>query len=145
MSQPTSFRLAPELVRRIGEAAAEYGTSTTSLVAAVLDEGLKTRQHPGIVYRDGPTGRRAGVVGGPDVWEIVRALRQTPGKGEQRIARLAREIGIEPGTIRLATDFYAAYPDEVDTRIALDQRAAERIRERIARREQLLSDEMAAR
>jgi hypothetical protein len=33
--------------------------------------------HPGIVFRDGPTGRRAGLAAGPDVWEVVSALRST--------------------------------------------------------------------
>jgi hypothetical protein len=28
--------------------------------------------HPGIVCRDGPAGRRPGVVGGPDVWEVIQ-------------------------------------------------------------------------
>lgn len=32
-------------------------------------------EHPGIVFRPGPTGRRAGLAGGPDVWEVVRAVR----------------------------------------------------------------------
>jgi hypothetical protein len=32
-------------------------------------------EHLEIVFRTGPTGRRAGLVDGPDVWEIVRAVR----------------------------------------------------------------------
>ena len=32
-------------------------------------------EHPGIVFRDGPTRRRAAVAGGPDVWEIIRAVK----------------------------------------------------------------------
>jgi hypothetical protein len=42
----------------------------TALVTAVLDEGLKIGRFSGIVYRDGPTGRRAGLAAGPDVWEV---------------------------------------------------------------------------
>ncbi len=32
-------------------------------------------EHPGVVFRPGPTGRRAALVGGPDVWEVIRAIR----------------------------------------------------------------------
>lgn len=54
-----------------------------------MAEGLDTLHHPGIVYRDGPTGRRAALAMGPDVWEIVSALRHTKGAQERRVATLA--------------------------------------------------------
>ncbi|MCY7419874.1 MAG: DUF5615 family PIN-like protein [Chloroflexi bacterium] len=57
MAHPTSFRLPPELLARIDGEAAERGITVTALVTSLLDEGLKTRAFPGIVYRDGPTGR----------------------------------------------------------------------------------------
>ena len=139
MPRPTSFRLPEDLLERIDNEATSAGSSATTLVASILDEGLKTRRFPGIVYRDGPTGRRAAVVGGPDVWEIIRALRQTPGKDERRVRTLAEELGLSATQIRLAIDFYGVNPAEVDDRIAADDLAAEQLRERIDRRERLLS------
>ncbi|MGH3769091.1 MAG: hypothetical protein ACRDS0_21610 [Pseudonocardiaceae bacterium] len=38
------------------------------------DEALRVEEHPGISLRPGPTGRRAGLVGGPDVWEVIETL-----------------------------------------------------------------------
>ena len=38
------------------------------------EEGARRDEHPLITFRDGPTGRRAGLVGGPDVWEVVMWL-----------------------------------------------------------------------
>ena len=58
------------------------GASITQLVSSLLDEGLKTRRFPGVVYRSGPVGRRAALVGGPDVWEVVRDLRRR-GRAEE--------------------------------------------------------------
>ena len=139
MRRPTSFRLPEELLGRLDEEAATRGTSVTGLVATILDEGLKTGRFPGIVYRDGPTGRRAGLVGGPDVWEIVRALKQAPGQGEQRVRGLADEVGLPVQRIRLALDFYAAFPEEASARIAADARAAARMRDIIDQRERLLA------
>ncbi|MDZ7734263.1 MAG: hypothetical protein U5R31_15355 [Acidimicrobiia bacterium] len=108
-------------------------------MTSLLDEGLKTRRFPGIVYRDGPTGRRAALVGGPDVWEIVRAVSEAKGRGETRLRSVAEAHDVPLARARLAVEFYAAYPDEIDERIEADQRAADRIRDEIDRREQLLS------
>jgi hypothetical protein len=139
MAAPASFRLPEELLERVAEEASERNTSVTALVSMLLDEGLKIRRFPGIVYRDGPSGRRAGVVGGPDVWEIVAALKHAPGRGEQRLRRVSDEIGVPLSQLRVALDFYSAHPDEVDARIAANERAAERMRKLIERRERLLS------
>jgi hypothetical protein len=70
LALPTSFRLPEDLLKRLDDEASSRGTSVTALVTAVLDEGLKIGRFSGIVYRDGPTGRRAGLAAGPDVWEV---------------------------------------------------------------------------
>lgn len=115
------------------------GTSVTSLVATLLDEGLKTRRFPGVVYRDGPAGRRAGLVGGPDIWEIVRDLQHAPGRGMKRIDHVAAQSNVPARQVRLAADFYAANPEEIDRSLEMDERVAERTRRIIDQREQLLS------
>lgn len=139
MAHPTSFRLPDDLIDRLDEEARATGASVTSLVSTLLDEGLKTRRFAGIVYRGGPTGRRAGLVGGPDVWEVVRDVRSAEGRGEARLHRVAAQSGVPIGRLHLAIDFYTAHSAEIDVRIAADEQAAARVRELIERREQLLS------
>ena len=80
-------------------------------------------EHPGIVFRDGPTGRRAGLVGGPDVWEVVRAVRSAratePELDEEGILTLvATNAGLPLRLIRTAVRYWASYPDEIDAEIA---------------------------
>jgi hypothetical protein len=139
VSRPTSFRLPEDLLERLDQEADASGTSVTTLVASLLDEGINTRRFPGIIYRDGPTGRRAGLVAGPDIWEIIRNVRTASGRGDKRLRAVADSAGLALTQVRLAVDFYAAHPDEIDRRIEADDRAAERIRGLIERREQLLS------
>lgn len=139
MTRPTSFRLPEDLLRRLDTEATASGTSATALVTTLIDEGLKTRNFPGIVYRNGPAGRRAALIAGPDVWEIVRAIRFASGRGDQRLRRVAEESGVPIQQVRLVVDFYSAYPDDVDERIEADLEAASRVREVIDRREHLLS------
>lgn len=139
MARPTSFRLDEELLKRIEAESRVASTSVTSLVSSLLDEGLKTRQFPGVVYRSGPSGRRAGLVGGPDVWEVIRDLRHWPGRGMERVERLAEDLGLSVMLVMLATDFHSAFPDEIEARIEADERAAEQIRLQAQRRDALLS------
>ena len=139
MPRPTSFRLDEELLERIEAESRAASTSVTSLVSSLLDEGLKTRQFPGVVYRSGPSGRRAGLVGGPDVWEVIRDLRHWPGRGMDRVKRLAEDLGLSVRLVMLATDFHSAFPDEIEDRIEEDARVAEQIRLRAQRRDALLS------
>lgn len=138
MANPTSFRLPSELLERLDAEGAQRGTTVTGLVTSLLDEGLKTRRFPGVVYRDGPTGRRAGLVGGPDVWEVVRAVRDAPGSGEARVRYVARESELPEALVHLAVDFAAAYPEEIEPRIQQDEAIAARGREEAGRRERLL-------
>ena len=42
--------------------------SISSIGERQIDEGLRMEAHPGIVFRNGPSGRRAGLAAGPDVW-----------------------------------------------------------------------------
>jgi hypothetical protein len=139
MARPTSFRLPEELLDRLEEEGRSSGMSITALVASLLDEGLNTRRFPGVVYRDGPAGRRAGLVGGPDIWEVARDLGKAPGRGMRRLEHLAAETGIPVSRLRLAVDFYAAFPEEIERLIEADAQAARRARRSIDERERLLS------
>ena len=139
MPRPTSFRLPEELLERIEVESRSVGASITQLVSSLLDEGLKTRRFPGVVYRNGPRGRRAALVGGPDVWEVVRDLAAAPGRGMDRVENLVAETGLTTASVLLAADFYASFPEEVDALIEADERAAEEVRRQAHRREQLLS------
>lgn len=139
MPRPTSFRLPEDLLDRLEAESRSARTSVTQLVSVLLDEGLKTRRFPGVVYRTGPAGRRAALLGGPDVWEVVRDLAHAPGRGMERVENLATETGLPAPSVLLAADFYAAFPEEVDALIEADERASEEVRRQAGRREQLLS------
>ena len=76
-------------------------------------------EHPGVIFRDGPMGRRATLVGGPDAWEVIRALRSArsaePDLAEPELLDLvADNTGVALRLLRVAVDYWAAYPDEVD-------------------------------
>lgn len=82
--------------------------------------------HPGIVFRDGPAGRRAGLAGGADVWEVIEALHNTGEKGERAIFATAEWGSLSVAQVRTAVRYYADYRDDVDDRIRLNREEAER-------------------
>jgi hypothetical protein len=135
----TSYRLDDDLKRRLAERATAEGVTETALVTRVLDEGLKTAPHPGIVYRDGASGRRAALAGGPDLWEVVLAVRHAPGQGDTKIAGAADQIGLPERLIRAAVNFAAAHADEIQQRIALNDAAAEQAKQMAEQRARLLA------
>lgn len=81
--------------------------------------------HPGIVFRDGPTGRRAGLAGGPDVWEVIGALRSTGLEGAEAIQATAEWSGLSVRQVRDAIGYSSEYPAEVDQRIRLNEEEAD--------------------
>lgn len=86
----------------------------------------------------GPAGRRAVVVGGPDVWEIIAAVRSAPERGGVLVAALAKRIGVSTENIRLATRYYSEYPDEIDRHIAMVEREGEEFERSLERERRLL-------
>jgi hypothetical protein len=71
-SQPASTPRSSIVLERRG---ARGGLNKSRLAERHIDEGMRLEDHPGIVFRDGPAGRRAGLAAGPDVWEVIAATR----------------------------------------------------------------------
>lgn len=119
----TSLRLPEDLRDRLAVAAEQQGTTLTALVERYAREGLATDAHPGIVFKSGPSGRRAALAGGPDVWEIIAALRSTTGPEQDRVATVADQLGIHPRQVTIALGYAADHPDEIQDRIATNEQA----------------------
>lgn len=124
-AKSTSFRISEQARARLAERAAREGVSATRLLERLIIEGIDALDHPGVVFR-GPThDRRAALAAGPDVWEVIARLRELESSEEQRIATLAAESALHPRQIRLALDYAAAHPDDIQTRIERNEAAAE--------------------
>lgn len=124
-----SARFSAEVLDLLDARSERLGQSKARVAERLIEEGLRSEELPGIVFRSGPTGRRAGVAGGPDVWEIARDLRAASREGVKNpIEAVASGSGLDSRLVALAAGYYAAYPDEVDERIQMNEQAAERLR-----------------
>jgi hypothetical protein len=135
-SQP--IRIGSETLDALRERSNQTGEPIVRLAQRYIDEGMRLDRHPGIVFRDGPAGRRAVVVGGPDVWEVVAAARSAPEQGDALVAALAERVGVPPERIRIAVRYYAEFPDEIDRWLGMVDEEAERLEQTLERERRLL-------
>ena len=100
--------------------------------------------HPGVIFRDGSAGRRAVLVGGPDVREVIRAIRSArvsePDLGaDEIVALVSSNSGVLGRLVDTAVCYWAAYPDEIDTWIDDVETFEERALRAWDRRQDLLA------
>jgi hypothetical protein len=118
MSAPLSIRFDPALLDRLRRRARGMpGGSVSGLAQRLVDEGLRMAEHPGIIFKDGPSGRRAALAYGPDVSEIVTFLREIDERGPDAVAAAVEMLNLSESMVRAAIHYYAAYPDEIDAEI----------------------------
>lgn len=71
-------------------------------------------EHPGIVFKDGPSGRRAALALGPDVWEVIKAVREVDERDDAAIEAVAELLNLPRHRVLVAIDYYARYHEETD-------------------------------
>ena len=130
---PRSIRFDERVSDRLTAYVASHpGSSGSATTNRFVDEALRMEDHPGVIFRDGPTGRRAVLIAGPDVREVIRVVRSARGSRpdldpESIVALVAANTGTPMRLIDTAIRYWAAYSDEIDPWIdeveSLDERA----------------------
>lgn len=140
MLHPISVRFRDDRVaERLKSEAGVRATSTSALAEELIDEGLRTRRHPLITFRDGPAGRRACLVGGPDVWEVVGGIVGGDVAVTDRIERAIELFGLTRPQVDAVLAYFAEFAEEVDAEIAANERVAEEAEALWRRQQDLLS------
>jgi len=141
----TPVRFDPDVAIRLAAfVAANPGLSLSSAANLLVDEGLRMGDHPGIVFRPGATGRRAGLAAGPDVWEIVRALKlakeaEPELSADELLELIAGNTDVPVAWLKRATRYWASYREEIDAEVAAADAAEEEAEEAWRRQQQLLA------
>jgi hypothetical protein len=120
MSSPRSIRFDASVETRLASYVARHpGLSSSSVAARLVDEGLRMDEHPGVAFREGPIGRRATLVGGPDVWEVIGAVRSARAAvrdlaQDELLELVADNAGLPLRLVRAAVAYWADYPTEIE-------------------------------
>ena len=141
----TPVRFYPPVADRLASfVAANPGMSLSSAANRLVDEALRMAEHPGIIFRSGPTGRRAALGGGPDVWEVIRAIKSAHAaesglNSDDLMSLVSDNTGIALRLLNTAVRYWAAYPGEVDAEITAADAAEKAAEQAWLRERQLLA------
>jgi uncharacterized protein (DUF433 family) len=123
MTDHYTLRLAPGIRQRLSDWAHRAGLPERTLAQRYVEEGLRHDAHPLIQFLDGPSGRRASLLGrGLDVWEVIATVRDNDGS----IANAADYLQVPAGLVEAAVAYYGEYRDEIDREIELNEAEYER-------------------
>ncbi|HXC80584.1 MAG TPA: hypothetical protein VNV62_01930 [Trebonia sp.] len=118
MTVPLSIRFSTSLLDRLRQRAhAMTGASVAGLAQRLIDEGLRMSDHPGVIFKDGPTGRRAALAYGPDIWEVIKFLREVDERGPAALDAAAEVFAVDASRISTAVSYYGDYQEEIDAEI----------------------------
>jgi uncharacterized protein (DUF433 family) len=107
-----SVRLPSWIQGELKRLAAGERRSLSAVVRDLLEEALRMRRCPGIVFVDGPTGRRPVLAGtGLEVWEVVKAYKDC---GEDFEKLKETFDWLSPRQLRDALHYFRLYPKEIE-------------------------------
>jgi uncharacterized protein (DUF433 family) len=110
-----SIRIPDEVAKTIQEEAESSSRDFSAVANELLAEAVKVKRCPGIVFADGPAGRRARIAGtGLDVWEVV-AIYKSLDQDDARLREAYHWLS-EP-QLRSALSYYRLYPEEIERQI----------------------------
>lgn len=139
MTSPLSIRFDRDVLERLRRrTASSPGATPSGLVQRLVDEGLRMAEHPGVVFKDGPGGRRPALKVGPDVWELVKFLREIDERGEPAIEAASEVFAIPETAVRAGLAYYTSYPEEIDAWITDADAVSERAEQAWRQQQELL-------
>jgi hypothetical protein len=140
MTTPLSIRFDAALLERLKRrATSTVGSSTSTLAQRLIDEGLRMADHPGVIFKDGPSGRRAALAFGPDIWEVITFLREVDERGPAALDAAAEVFAVDASRIAVAVSYYGDYRAEVDAEIDDAEEASARAEEAWRVQQQLIA------
>ena len=111
---PFSLRMNKTTLNRLAAGARERDEPMSRLAQRYIEEGLRMDEHPGIVFQDGPSGRRARLLGGPDIWEVVSIMSWFDGTPDEIVQQTMEMTGLDARSVDIVLRYYAEHRDETD-------------------------------
>ncbi len=116
-----TVKIPKALAAEANKLAADSGRDAQEVLEELLEESIRMRRVPGIIFADGPTGRRARIAGtGLEVFELIGGYRSV---GEDWDAFRDAYHWLDERQLRAALEYYRAYPVEIDARLVSEAEA----------------------
>jgi uncharacterized protein (DUF433 family) len=124
-----SMRIPKELINELKAITQESGKDFSTVTKELLQEAIKMRRCPGIVFTEGVNGYRARIAGtGIEVWEVIASYKNV----DEDFKRLRKTFHwLTEHQLKTAIGYWKIYPDEIDHLITQNESwTKERIHER---------------
>jgi len=110
-----SIRIPRQTAEAIEKIVQESGRDFSSITKDLLEESIKMRRCPGIVFTEGVKGKRAKIAGtGIEVWEVIATLKSVDGD----FKRLEKAYHwLTNQQLRSALGYYHAFRAEIENLI----------------------------
>ena len=110
-----SIRIPINIFKEIESLSAQTGRDFSTTTKHLLEEAVKMRRVPGIVFTEGIKGRRAKVAGtGSEVWEIIAAYKGL----EMNFNRLKKAYHwLTDQQLKSAISYYDVFTEEIESLI----------------------------
>ena len=125
---PVSVRLEKPLLEAIRTQARRTARPVSRVIKEMLEMMLRIQRFPGIVFVEGPAGRRAHLTGtGLDVWEVMGLLREY-----KSVTKLREHFPrLSPMAIQVAQAYAEAYPQEINAFLASNDQTPEQLKRKL--------------
>lgn len=125
---PVSVRLEKPLLEAIRTQARRTARPVSRVIKEMLEMMLRIQRFPGIVFVEGPAGRRAHLTGtGLDVWEVMGLLQEY-----KSVTKLREHFPpLSPMAIQVARAYAEAYPEEINAFLALNAQPPEQLKQKL--------------
>src|SRR5437899_6308587 len=118
-------RVPRRVKQALEQVAKDRRINPLTFARTLLDEGLRRERHPGIVFREGPAGRRAAIEGRRlDVWQVMETLWASDGQVDEA----ADYLRLRPDQVRAAVSYYTEFPEEINDWVRTNREEADRLR-----------------
>jgi len=110
-----SIRIQDKTLEEIEKISKDSGREFSAVTNELLEEALKMKRCPGIVFSEGTTGRRARIAGtGIEVWEVIATYKGV----DENFVRLQKAYHwLSEQQLRAVIGYYKAYKNEIDSLI----------------------------
>lgn len=115
-----SARVDDWLKRSLEEFWRARGERPSTGLRRVAQEWWAVQNYPGLVFRDGVSGRRARLCRGPDVWEVVSVWRDYAPDREGFYEHFRPHV--TRGDLDQALGYAERFPEDIDDAIAQNER-----------------------
>jgi uncharacterized protein (DUF433 family) len=124
-----SLRLPVETMKEIEQMAKETGQDFSNVTKDLLEEAIKMRRCPGILFAEGTSGRRARLAGtGIEVWEVIANYKSVK-EDFKRLQKAYHWLSAEQ--LKAALGYYKIYPQEIGRLIEQNEQwSDERVQDR---------------